>query len=88
MRCRATAASMYRPSSFYFFVQLAVNSADDDVHGDNDCDTSEHTYCTVEHDLHSGQESRPSGVRCGSYFTAHSHGKISFSGMLGNGLVD
>ena len=44
-------------------LQLAVNSADDDVNGNCDCDSSEHTHCTVEHDLHAGQENRPSGVQ-------------------------
>ena len=41
-------------------LQLAVNSADDDVYGNCDCDSSEHNHCTVEHDLHAGQENRPS----------------------------
>ena len=44
-------------------LQLAVNSADDDVYGNCDCDSSEHTHRTVEHDLHAGQENRPSGVQ-------------------------
>ena len=44
-------------------LQLAVNSADDDVNGNCDCDSSEHTHCTVEHGLRAGQENRPSGVQ-------------------------
>ena len=44
-------------------LQLAVNSADDDVNENCDCDSSEHTHRTVEHDLHAGQENRPSGVQ-------------------------
>ena len=45
-----------------FFLQLALNSADDGVHGDCDCDSTQHSHCSDEHDLHTGQVSRPSGV--------------------------
>ena len=64
----------------FFFLQLAVNSVDVIVHGNSDCDSSQHSHCPNEYDLHTGQESRSSGIWCGSYFTAHSHGEISFSG--------
>lgn len=63
-------------------LQLAVNSADDDVNGNCDCDSSEHTHCTVEHDLHGATRKSP------VWSTAYSHGKISFSGMLQSGPVN
>lgn len=63
-------------------LQLAVNSADDDVYGNCDCDSSEHTHCTVEHDLHGATRKSP------VWSTAYSHGKISFSGMLQSGPVN
>ena len=66
--------------TFFFFLQLAVDSVDVIVHGNSDCDSAQHSHCPDEYDLHTGQESRSSGVWCGSYFTAHSHGEISFSG--------
>ena len=70
------------PQLLWIFVllQLALHSVDASVHGNCTCDFTKHTHCTDEHDLHSGQESRPSGVWWGSYFTAYSYGEISFSG--------
>ena len=60
---------------FICILQLALSTVNADVHGDRDCDSPQHTHSTDEHDLHSGKESRPCGVRCGSYFTTYSYGE-------------
>ena len=46
----------------FVLLQLALHSVDASVHGNRTCGFTQHTHCTDEHDLHSGQESRPSGV--------------------------
>ena len=46
----------------FFFLQLAVDSVDVIVHGNSDCDSSQHSHCPNEYDLHTGQESRSSGI--------------------------
>ena len=45
-----------------FFLQLAVSSVDDGVHGNSDSDSVKHPRCTNEYDLLTGQESRSSGI--------------------------
>ena len=45
-----------------FFLQLAVGSVDDDVHGNSDSDAAQHSHCTNEYDLLTGKESRSSGI--------------------------
>ena len=47
---------------FNFFLQLAVDCVDVIVHGNSDCDSSQHSHCPDEYDLHTGQESRSSGI--------------------------
>ena len=44
------------------FLQLAVSSSNDGVYGNSVCDSAQHSHCTDEYNLHTGQESRPSGI--------------------------
>ena len=64
---------------------MAVGSFDDGVRGNSDSDSAQHSRCTNEYDLLTGQESRSSGILCGSNFTTHTHGEISFSGKCPSG---
>ena len=49
-------------SFFLLLLQLAVDSVDVIVHGNSDCDSAQHSHCPDEYDLHTGQESRSSGI--------------------------
>ena len=46
----------------FVLLQLALHSVDASVHGNCTSDFTKHTHSTDEHNLHSGQESRPCGV--------------------------
>ena len=62
-------------------LQLALDSADDSLHGNCDRHFTQHSYCTNEYNLHAGQASGSSWIRCGSYITSHSNGEMFSTGM-------
>ena len=54
--------SLVEVCDYFFYLQLAVSSVDNGVHGNSDSDSAKHPRCTNEYDLLTGQESRSSGI--------------------------